>query len=388
MKTKMLSIAVVMDHAVSFNRQILAGIGAYARRTSNWKVVPFLAEAEGLSTTRCRACDGLIGHLFSAAMADAALKLRMPVVTVSGVLSEYPIPRVSADDIAVGRLAAEHFLDRGYAQFAFVGYPRFDFSQRRLAAFAQRLRESGASTTQLLLRTRKNANPSTDLLTSTPGLGKWILRQPRPLALFAANAMLGFRASIACHEVGLRIPDQVALLDVDNDELLAQLSSPPNSSVALATYRMGYDGASMLDRLIKGEELQTTEVIIPPIGVMVRQSTDVLAVEDEDVVNAARFIRDQVSATLSAGDVARFVAVSRSTLDHKFNQMVGHSLAEQIRRSRRERAIMLLASTDLSIAEVAQKAGYHGNIELSRDFRSNLGQTPTEYRQKFRVPKV
>ncbi len=386
--TKVLSIAVVMDHAVSFNRQVLAGIGDYARRTSNWEIVPFLAEAKGLSAARCRACDGLIGHLYSSTMADAALKLGIPTVTVSGVLPEYPIPRVSADDIAVGRLAAGHFLDRGYSQFAFVGYQQFDFSQRRLAGFAQRLRESGASTSELLLGTRKNANPGTDLLTSTPGLGNWILRQPRPLALFAANAMIGFRASIACHEVGLRIPDQVALLDVDNDELLTQLSSPPNSSVALATHRMGYDGAHMLDRLIAGEKLQTTEIIVPPIGVVVRQSTDVLAVKDEDIANAARYIREQVCATLSAGDVAKFVAVSRTTLDRKFNQLVGHSLAEEIRRSRRERAKTLLASTDLSMADVAEKSGYPGNIELSVDFRRNLKQTPTEYRQKFRVPRV
>lgn len=381
------SIAVVMDHAVSFNREVLAGIGSYVSGMPHWVIVPFLAEARGLASARCRECDGLIGHLFSPALAEAALKLPIPAVTVSGVLSEYPIPRVSPDNEAVGRLAAEHFLERGYNQFAFVGYQEFDFSQHRLAGYETRLRQSGFATESFLFQQRRNTHPGVDLLTKAPGLRKWLLERPRPLALFAANAMIGFCTSIACHESELRIPDDIALLDVDNDELLSKLSNPPNSSVALATHRMGYEGARMLDNLMSGVKPLETAITIPPIGVVVRQSSDALAIDDEDIAKAVRFIRQPRSQAITVAEVVRHMALSRTTVDRKFKELVGHSLAEEIRRNRRERAKTLLASSDLPIADVAQKTGYPGNIELSVDFRRNLGQTPTEYRQKFQIPR-
>ncbi|MCC7339225.1 MAG: DNA-binding transcriptional regulator [Pirellulaceae bacterium] len=381
------SIAVVMDHAISFYRELLAGIGSYVSTMPHWGIVPFLAEARGLASARCRNCDGLIGSLYTPALVEAALKLPIPAVTVSGVLFEYPIPRVSPDNEAVGRMAAEHFLERGYTQFAFVGYQKFDFSQQRLASYENRLRQSGFATESFLFQQRRNTNPGVDLLTKAPGLRKWLLDRPRPLALFAANAMLGFCTSIACQESGLRIPEDIALLDVDNDELLSKLSKPPNSSVALATHRMGFEAARMLDGLMSGTKPLETAITIPPIGVVVRQSSDALAIDDEDIAKAVRFIRQPRSQAITVAEVVRHMALSRTTVDRKFKELVGHSLAEEIRRNRRERAKTLLASSDLPIADVAQKTGYPGNIELSVDFRRNLGQTPTEYRQKFQIPR-
>lgn len=379
------SIAVVMDHAVSFNREVLTGIGSYVNAMPHWVIVPFLAEARGLASARCRECDGLIGHLFSPALVEAALKLPIPAVTVSGVLSEYPIPRVSPDNEAVGRLAAEHFLERGYNQFAFVGYQEFDFSQHRLAGYENRLRQSGFTTESFLFHQRRNTNPGVDLLTKAPGLRKWLLDRPRPLALFAANAMIGFCTSIACHESELRIPDDIALLDVDNDELLSKLSNPPNSSVALATHRMGFEGARMLDGLMSGAKSLETAITIPPIGVVVRQSSDALAIDDEDIAKVVRFIRQPRSQAITVSEVVRHLALSRTTVDRKFKDLVGHSLAEEIRRNRRERAKTLLASSELSIADVAANAGYTGNIELSVDFRKSIGVTPSQYRKQFHV---
>ncbi len=382
------SIAVVMDHAAGFNREVLAGIGSYVREMPHWVIVPFLAEARGLSSARCRGCDGLIGHLFSPALAEAVLKLQIPAVTISGMLPEYPIPRVSPDDEAIGHLAAEHFMERGYNQFAFVGYQEFDFSQHRLAGYENRLRQSGYASESFLFHQRRNTNPGVDLLTKAPGLRKWLIERPRPLALFAANAMIGFCTSIACHESDLRIPDDIALLDVDNDELLSKLSNPPNSSVALATHRMGFEGARLLDRLMSGASPLETAITIPPIGVVVRQSSDALAIDDEDIAKAVRFIRQPRSQAISVSEVVRHLALSRTTVDRKFKDLVGHSLAEEIRRNRRERAKTLLASSELSIADVAANSGYTGNIELSVDFRKSLGVTPSQYRQQFHVQSL
>jgi len=147
---------------------------------------------------------------------------------------------------------------------------------------------------------------------------------------------------------------------------------------------MGLEGAHLLDQLISGSQPSTTKIILPPIGVVVRQSSDALAIEDETIARAASFIRMHRQTPLSVMDVVRHVNVSRCTLERKFRKMVGHSLAEEIRRSRRERAKTLLVSSELSIANVAEQSGYPGNIELSVDFRKYLGLTPTEYRRKFR----
>ncbi|MCC7335845.1 MAG: DNA-binding transcriptional regulator [Pirellulaceae bacterium] len=381
---RLLSIAVVFNHTVSFNRQVLAGVGDYARTKPDWVLVPFAAEPRTLASARCRACAGLIGHLYSDALATAAVEMGIPVVTVSGLLSEYPIPRVATDHAAIGRLAAEHFIERGYRQFAFVGYSGLEFSDGRYAGFQNRLDAEGRIAERLFIPGKLGSIPTGPCRAPRQGLEKWLTRLPRPIAIFAANAAIGFWISVACHEIGLNIPEEVALLDVDYDQLQSQLSNPPTSSVALPAHRMGYEGAQLLDQLISGSKPSTTKIILPPIGVVVRQSSDALAIEDEAIARAASFIRMHRQTPLSVMDVVRHVNVSRCTLERKFRKMVGHSLAEEIRRSRRERAKTLLVSSELSIANVAEQSGYPGNIELSVDFRKYLGLTPTEYRRKFR----
>lgn len=381
---RLLSIAVVFNRTVSFNRQVLLGVGDYARTKSDWVLVPFAAEPRALTSARVRACAGLIGHLYSRALVNSALTLDIPVVTVSGLLSEYPIPRVATDHEAVGRLAAEHFIERGYRQFAFAGYRGLEFSDGRYAGFQARINAEGWSAERLLVPSKLGYITAEPWQALSQRLEKWLVGLPHPIAIFAANAVIGFWISVACHEIGLRIPEEVALLDVDFDQLQSQLSNPPTSSVALPAHRMGYEGAQLLDQLISGSKPSTTEIVIPPIGVVVRQSSDALAIEEEIIARAASFIRKHRNTPLSVMDVVRHVKVSRCTLERKFRKMVGHSLAEEIRRSRRERAKTLLVSSDLSIASVAEQSGYPGNIELSVDFRKYLGLTPTEYRRKFR----
>lgn len=383
--TQLRSIAIVMSHGTSFTRGILAGICGYMQDKTDWVIVPFLSEARGLASARCRSCSGLIGYLYSPPLIAAVEKLKIPAVTIQGAHSESPRPRVVVDDDAVGRRAAEHFLERGFLQFAFVGLARPDYSDARRSGFVQRLRENGLSTEQFLYSGVRNRGREFTLLERVPGLEKWLANEPRPLAIFAANATIGFHISNACRKIGLRIPEDVALLDVDNDELLNQFCQPPNSSVALATHRMGFESARMLDRLMSGETLQNTTLAIPPIGVVVRQSTDTMATDDLDIIKAVRFIRRSERAAVSVGDVVEHVALSRSTLDRKFQKLVGHTLAEEIRRTRRERAKTLLAGTDLSIAYVAEKSGYSGNVELSVDFKNHLHVTPSQYRQQFQL---
>lgn len=380
-----LRIAVVFCHESSFDCDLLVGVREYARTKHDWSLVPLPAEARAIRTERCRRCDALIGHLYRRDLAEEVMTIGLPTVTVSGLFPELPIPRVSSDHTAIGQLAAEHFLERGYRQFAFVGYHGREFSSAREAAFLRRLRADGLTAERFVFRERQGRHATDHLLANGDVLGSWLVERPRPLAVFAANSVLGFRTSVACQESGLRVPDDVALLGVDNDELQSQLCSPPNSSIALPTHSMGYEGAKLLDLLMSGRTLQTTSIVLPPLGVVVRQSSDALAIQDEDVARAAKFIRQRENMAISASDVIRQVDVSRRTLERKFRSLVGHSIAEEIRSARRERAKTLLASSDVPMARVAERAGFSGNVELSVDFRKNLGLTPSEYRQRFRI---
>lgn len=201
----------------------VAGVGDYAQGRPGLGVGSVRRRTANAGFGAARACEGLIGHLYSDALATAAVEMGIPVVTVSGLLSEYPIPRVATDHAAIGRLAAEHFIERGYRQFAFVGYSGLEFSDGRYAGFQNRLDAEGRIAERLFIPGKLGSIPTGPCRAPRQGLEKWLTRLPRPIAIFAANAAIGFWISVACHEIGLNIPEEVALLDVDYDQLQSRL---------------------------------------------------------------------------------------------------------------------------------------------------------------------
>jgi LacI family transcriptional regulator len=186
--------------------------------------------------------------------------------------------------------------------------------------------------------------------------------------------------------VGLRVPEDVAMIGVGNNERLCGLARPPLSSVVLASEQIGYEAAALLDRLIEGEPPPERPILLPPIGVVARQSSDILAIPDPEVVAAIRMIRQSDLALIQVDDVVRASSVSRRTLELRFRQSLDRGIFEEIQRVRVDRAASLLAGTDMPMSILAKQAGFSNGMHLSSAFRRKRGMTPTAYRRQYRHP--
>jgi LacI family transcriptional regulator len=214
---------------------------------------------------------------------------------------------------------------------------------------------------------------------------KWLKAAPKPLGVFACQDAWGVRLVEACRHAGLHVPDEVALLCVDNDDLLCELTRPALSSIDLPHERIGYEAAALFDQLLTGAEPGAESVSFPPLGVVSRLSTDVLCIADADVAAAVRFIRERGHLPLRVRDVLHAVPVSRRALERRFHQTLQRGLGEEIRRVHLERAKTLLTSADLPTPQVAERSGFSNANHLATVFRLELGLTPLAYRRQLRA---
>jgi LacI family transcriptional regulator len=328
---------------------------------------------------------GMIALVVNDHLAQALRSVRGPVVNVANVLSDLPFPRVSTDHPQVARLAAMHLRERGFHHFGFVGHPQHAYSLEREAAFRAILDEHGLSLAVYHEHPAPSYRNRGRLLVLNPGLRRWLLALPKPVGIFACNDLWGLPILEACRLAGLSVPDEVAVLGVDNDELRCELARPALSSIAVPAERVGYEAAALLERLLVGAKPPRQPRLIPPIRVVTRQSTDVVAGRDSEVNTAVRFIRDHGHQPLSVNEVLRHVSVSRRSLERRFRALLERGIGEEIQRVHLERGRDLLATTSLSMDEIAERAGFSSPSYMCRVFRRELGLTPTAYRHQARA---
>jgi LacI family transcriptional regulator len=383
MKTSFVRIGLVMAHSLDFYRQILRGVRTFAIERPQWVFTPIAPHATAIELARPLNCQGYIGHIFSRQLAEALKRTRQPVVNVSGFLPELPFPRVVADHAEVGRQAARHLLERGLRQLGFFGYVTHHFSRERERGYQEVARESGVLVNSFLERGHRAEDPSGLWRWSQP-LHDWLRDLPKPVGILTSHDTQGAQVAEYCRQLGLIVPDDVAVVGVDNDNLLCEIARPSLSSVALPSERIGYEAATILDQMLRGEKLTSKAIVLPPQGVVVRQSSDLYAVGDADVAAAVRFIHNHAHETLQVADVLKEVAVARRALERRFRKLLQRSIQEEIRRAHVERAKRLLAATDFSMAEVARRAGFRDSRHLSIVFRGATGLTPTAFRRQHR----
>ncbi len=329
----------------------------------------------------------MIAAFHSRSAATAVKTLNVPVV---GIEAEYGwgnlssrIPFFATDNEAIGRCAAEDFLQRGFKRLAFCGIPRTRFtgwSQRRGLAFAQCGQEAGLPcaifTGEASLAERKKLHQE---------LSAWLRALEKPVGLMACYDVRARHVLAACRSLGILVPEEVAVIGVDNDELMCELTSPPLSSIEQGARSIGYQAAAFLDQRMAGHEPQRLKHVVPPEGVVTRRSSDTLAIEDEDVAAAVRFIRQAACSGLRAAEVVRVVAVSRSALESRFKTVMGRTIHAEIQRVQVERARQLVAATSLPLKEVAAEAGFAYVQHMTTIFRRATGQTPGQYRKRSRA---
>ena len=314
----------------------------------------------------------------------------MPVVNVSGIklAASNDFPRVTTDLHASGTMAARHFLERGFRNFAYLDLDGLGYVQEHRLAFEQTVIKAGARVTVRTLRPAEEAEP--DWRLDLKQLGEWVRCLPKPVALVCWNAGSAREIIFACHETGIHVPEEVAVLAQADDELLCGTGLIPISGIAVASNRIGYQAATELGRLMQGRSATASTMLIAPVSIVARQSTQTVAMSDPLLVRAVSYIRQNAAkASLGVPEVAQFSGASRRVLERRFTRVLKRSPSEEIRRARLEIARHLLVQTALPMTNVAYASGFGSQSHFSVSFTGRFGLSPLRFRkQNFGKPVV
>ncbi len=378
-------VAVLVDTSTTWGRAVLRGINSYRLQHGQWEI---FVEARGLEerlrVPRGWRGDGVIARVSTLEMARELKAMQIPVVNVSGIeIPEATFPRVTTDLPASARLAATHLLERGFKHFAYFGLVGLNYVNAHRTVFAELVRRAGGDFFSLAVRPMVGAEP--DWRLDLASLGEWIKGLPKPIAVLCWNASSAREIVFACHEAGVPVPEEVAVLSQANDEALCETSVVPISGIAVSGEGIGMQAAKLLDGLMCGRKAPRQPILIAPLGVVTRQSTDTLAIGDSAVVKALSFLRQNPGAHIHVEDVARQAGVSRRVLERRFVELLDRTPADEIRRVHLERACQLLVETDMALSQVAEIAGFSSQAYFSDLFRRQNGVAPLQYRRKHRV---
>jgi LacI family transcriptional regulator len=377
-------VAVLIESSRAYGRGLLRGVARYNREHGHWSVY---LQPHGLDhppppwLKRWRG-DGILVRIGDRRMLRAVLGTGLPTVDLRGVVPDLGIPFIGVDNRAVADMAADHLMERGLRQFGFCGlapgeHPHLD---ERREYFVSRIRQSGHGVH--LYRARAGGSMPWDR--EQRRLAAWISRLPKPIGIMTCHDDRGLQVLDACQAAGVLVPDEVAIISVDDDELLCSMFTPQLSSIDVNPERIGYQAAELLDRMMAGERPGRDPILLPPRAVVLRQSTDLLAVDDPEVATALRYIRDHACEGLRVDDVLGQVGLSRSVLERRFHRLVGRSPKSEISHVQLERAKQLLAESDLPIDGVAVRSGFRDARYLCDVFARKVGATPRAYREQMR----
>lgn len=375
-------VAVLLHAALGYSEGVLRGIVEYASDHPDWVTLWQDPEPGLLDKVRAWRPDGIIANLFAKPLAAAVLDLGVPVVSVSGNLHTEGVPRVSVCDEDVAAMAVDHLWSLGFRSFACLSTRTRWYHKTRDATFAQIIADRGVacSTFTGWYATRESlARVSSD---PYPDLRGWLRGLPKPVALFGVQDAIALAAIEAAHECGIRVPDDMAVLGADNSQVLCMLANPRLSSVVLPLEEIGRQACGMLAEAMEGQSLHGRTVLLPPVRVAQRGSTDVVAVADEKVAMAMRYIRHHAHQPLSVGDLLSHVGISRRVLEQRFRRHLDCTPMQAIHRAQIHLAARLLVETDLPMSQIAQRAGFTHAMHLSTLFRAKTGTTPSAYRRQ------
>ena len=378
-------VGLLIETSGVHGRRILQGITHYLRSHRSWTLVLEHGDNEPTLPRGFETCglDGVISRWSGPQVSEALCHLDAAVVDVSSRQPHFGLPRITTDDRAVGALAAEHLLERRLPSFAFYGLEGELWSACRRDGFCETVSRAGYSAEVFETPLRKHFHRPREA--ELDGFGRRLAALPRPVGVMVCKDLHGRYVLDACHRAGLRVPDDVAVIGADDDELICELHNPPLSSVIANPEQIGYEAASLLDHLMAGGKATFDEMLIPPVGVATRRSTDLLAIDDDRVVAAVRYIHANACHGITVGDLLRHVSLSRTTLDRQFQRYLNRSPQAEIRSSQLGRARQLLAETDHSISRIAELVGFRHTEYFHFAFKRQFSQTPGQFRQRART---
>ena len=373
-----LKVALLIETSNAYARGLLRGIVSFVREHRPWSL--YLSEHTRGDRAPSWLPDwkghGIIARIENRQMAEALRGMNVPVVDVSAARLIPALPWFETDDGAIAHLAAEHLLERGFTHFGYAGDQRFNWSNWRGEHFQNCIRAMGREC-QVYQATREFA-PDED--EQVDDLARWIWALPKPVGIMACYDFRGQQVLDACRRMDIAVPDEVAVIGVDNDDLLCELSDPPLSSVVPNTYRTGYEAAALLDQMMEGRKVKGETHLIPPLGVVTRQSSDVLAIHDRNIARAIHYIRKHACDGINVQDVVKAVPQSRRLMEKRFQKLIGRTPHGEIFRVQLDRVKQLLTQTDLPLEEIAERAGFRHVEYLSVAFKREIGMPPSKFR--------
>jgi LacI family transcriptional regulator len=372
-------VVLLIESSRASGRAVLKGIANYARYHGPWS---FFWEPAGLEKAgpmlKALGADGII--LRDVDKLSEVRSFGIPAVVVGYSREEIPgLINVVTDSVRIGRMAAEHLLQCGFKRFASCSYDKTPWAEQRAKSFAETIRAAGHEVHAYLAPTPARVN----WLRERRRMATWLGSLPKPVGVMACNDDCGVQVMEACKVASLSVPDAVGVIGADDDELVCDLADPAMSSVALNFERAGFESAQALDKLMHRRNGAPSQIIVQATHIVARRSTDVVAVNDEPVAKAMRFIRDHARESLAVDEVARAAGLSRRVLERRFRRELNSSILAEIRRVRTDQIGRLLVETHLPVSDIAESLGFADPQHFARYFRSGKQLTPLAYRKRF-----
>lgn len=384
-------VALLIETSRGYGRGLLKGISKYSRLHGPWQFYLTPGDFEQIiPKMKAWKGTGVIARVMDERTIILILKMGVPAILLD--IPPEPTARarrrgvacveLASDSTGAATLIAESFLEKQFRHFAFVGYRDQIWSQIREDAFVAEIRRHEREVHVYEMPLRKGLPVRWEL--EEQRLARWLSELPKPIGLMACNDQRGREVLEACEVAGIAVPEEIAVIGVDNDELLCELSYPPLSSVALNAEQGGYLAAKMLDEMMSGKTAEMEKIVVSPLRIVERRSSEIVAIDDPVVAGAMQLIHTQPLTQLSVGGLARDLAVSRRALEIKFKKSLGRTILQEIHAVRLARSRKLLQETDLPIPQIAELTGFSSPSYLIQVFRGELGMTPMKYRKSIR----
>ncbi len=391
MSHKIPKVILLIEDASSYCRELIRGISRYAHLKGPWTIYRDIHNSsyshglvyrkEFFDHLHNIDADGLITRSPKKSMLITQ-KGVPTIIAITETDAPPEMPRLDIDHLKVGETAAKYYIEKGYKSFAFYGNIKYYWTAQRCKGFSEYLQNAGHPVV-CYDHPPINAIREKGFDFKLRNLADWLKTLPKPTAIMACSDSWAVNLIEAAKIAEIHIPEQLALMGVDNDEAICESCFPRLSSISLNAEVSGFKMAEMLDGMMKGRQAQGERILVQPVQVVTRPSTDITAVTDDDVAQSLQFIRTNQRNLIQVADVAAAVGVSLRTLQNKFRENLDRTILDEIKNTRISYAKELLLNSDMNISQISDYMAFSGTNGFSRYFKTETGLSPFEYRKKY-----
>ena len=385
-------IILLIDISEEYGQNLTKGIVKYSKKHGPWifcKMPLFYREKHGVEGivkfAKEWGADGIVAHLDN----DQDIKIILDAgihLIVEDFKERFDgISNITGGYFEAGQMGAEYFIKKGFKNFAFYGFKNIVWSRERFEGFQNYLLGQEFTVHHF----EQDHLSAQALWFYKPSLlSQWLQSLPKPIAIMACDDERAQHITEACKQAQISIPDQIAVLGVDNDQMTCNLSDPPLSSISLDTEKGGYEAARLMDHLISNKKTEIHNILVKPTHIITRQSTDITSANDLHIAKALKFIHQNIDEKINVTDVLKEVPLSRRSLEKRFFDITGLAVYKYIYNLKIQKFAERLLETDKTVSEISMESGFAMSNNISRQFKQVKGCTPSEYRKKHGHPKT